>query len=128
MGWFDDQIKQRKAADNEAFNESFAKMAASVLGKRDISELQDELIITKEAVDDILKFYHCKTQGLPDNVKTIDEELEYMLRPHGIMQREITLKDDWYRESFGAVLAFSKENGTPSALLPAPVSPPLPLL
>lgn len=122
MSWFDDQIKQRKAADNEAFNESFAKMAASVLGKRDISELQDKLIITKEAVDDILKFYHCKSQELPDNVKTIDEELEYMLRPHGIMRREITLKDDWYRESFGAILAFSKENGTPTALLPLGLS------
>ena len=80
MGWFDDQIKQRKAADDSAFNDSFAKMASSVLGIRDVSDLQDEFIITKEAIDEILKFYHCKIQELPDNIKSRDEELEYLLK------------------------------------------------
>ena len=122
MGWFGDQIKQRKAADDSAFNDSFAKMASSVLGIRDISDLNDEFIITKEAIDEILKFYHCKIQELPDNIKSRDEELEYLLRPHGIMRREITLKDDWYKEAFGAILAFDKETGTPIALLPSGLS------
>ena len=122
MGWFDEQIQQRKAADDEVFQDSFAKMASSVLGQKDISELQDELIITKEAVDEILKFYHCKSQELPDNIKNRDDELEYLLRPYGIMRREINLKDDWYKETFGAILAFNKENGTPTALLPSGVS------
>ena len=122
MGYFDEQIKQRKAADDEAFKNSFAKMASSVLGQKDMSELQDELIVTKEAVDEILKFYHCKIQELPDNIKNKDDELEYLLRPYGIMRREINLKDDWYKETFGAILAFNKENGTPTALLPSGLS------
>ncbi len=100
-------------------------MASSVLGKRDIPELQDEFIITKEAIAEILKFYHCKIQELPDNIKNNDdklEELEYLLRPYGIMRREVALKDDWYKETFGPILAFNKENGTPVALLPSGLS------
>lgn len=128
MGWFDEQIRQRKSSDDEIFNDSFAKMAASVLGKKDIIELEDKRIVTKEAVDEILKFYHCKSQELLDTIKDKDkekdknEELEYLLRPHGIMRREINLKDNWYRESFGAILAFEKENGNPVALLPSGLS------
>ena len=123
MGWFDEQIKQRKAADDAAFHDSFAKMAASVMGKRDISELDNELIITKEAIDEILKFYHCKVQELPDTIKSRDEELEYLLRHYGIMRRDIVLKGDWYKEAFGAILAFNNdENGIPVALLPSGLS------
>ena len=122
MGWFDEQIRQRKESDDGIFHDSIAKMAASVLGKSDISELDDELIITKEAIDDILRFYHCKSLELPDNIKSRDEELEYLLRPYGIMRREINLKENWYNEAFGAILAFEKDSGAPVALLPSGLS------
>ncbi|MBQ7069581.1 MAG: ATP-binding cassette domain-containing protein [Synergistaceae bacterium] len=126
MGWFDEQIRQRKKSDDEIFSDSFIKMASSVFGKRNISELQDELIITKEAVEEILRFYHCNVRELPDNIENQienqDDKLEYLLRPYGIMKREIKLKDNWYNEAFGAILAFKKDNGTPIALLPSGLS------
>ena len=34
MGWFDEQIRERKQYDDEAFSEAFANMASAVMGKR----------------------------------------------------------------------------------------------
>ena len=34
MGWFDEQIKQRKKNDEELFEEAFAGIAGAVLGSR----------------------------------------------------------------------------------------------
>ena len=32
MGWFDEQIKQRKISDDEQFQDSFIRMAGAVMG------------------------------------------------------------------------------------------------
>ena len=123
MGWFDEQIRQRKAADDEVFSDSFAKMASSVLG-RHAAGLSGEHAVTEESVGEILKYYHCdgRRRSIPDSIKDFDEELEYLLRPFGIMSREITLRDKWFKESFGAILAFDAEKGTPVALIPSGLS------
>ena len=34
MGWFNEQIKERKISDNNAFEASFDNITASVLGKK----------------------------------------------------------------------------------------------
>lgn len=117
------QIRQRKAADDEVFNDSFVKMASSVLG-RHATVSGGEHAVTEEAVNDILKYFHCggRQHKIPDSINDFDEELEYLLRPFGIMYREIALKNKWYKEAFGAILAFDMENGTPVALTPSGLS------
>ena len=34
MGWFDEQIKLRKQSDDDAFADSFVKMAGAVMGEK----------------------------------------------------------------------------------------------
>lgn len=34
MGWFDEQIRERKQYDDDAFSEAFANMASAVMGRR----------------------------------------------------------------------------------------------
>ena len=63
MGWFDEQIRQRKASDQELFEDSILRMAATVLGKQGIGALDDR-IVTKAAIDEILKYYHYKSQEI----------------------------------------------------------------
>ena len=58
MGWFEKQIRQRQDLDQQMFEESFFKAAEAVLGRRAASHMSDERIITKQAVEDILKYYH----------------------------------------------------------------------
>ena len=118
MGWFDEQIRQRKIRDQEVFEDSIFRMAAVVLGKQKAGMADDDRIITKEAVDEILKYYHYKPAEIPESVRDPDEQLEFCLRPHGIMRRNVRLEKGWYKDAFGPLLAFRKEDGTPVALLP----------
>ncbi len=118
MGWFEKQVKQRKELDQQMFEESFFKAAEAVLGERAASQMSDERIITRQAIEDILKYYHYKPVEIPKSVKTQDEQLDYSLRPHGIMRRNVTLDKGWYKNSYGPVLAFMKEDGSPVAILP----------
>ena len=96
MGWFDEQIRQRKDNDQEVFEESIFRVASAVLGNQRAGLLRDERFITKEAIDDILKYYHYKPVEIPDSVRDPDEQLEFCLRPHGVMWRSVTLEEGWY--------------------------------
>ena len=118
MGLFDDQIRNRKEQDREIFEDSVLEMASVVMGRKGAGKLRDKFIITKEAIDDILKYYHFKSVDIPNSIKAPDEQLEYALRPHGIMYREITLSEDWYKNSFGPMIALRAEDGLPVVLLP----------
>jgi NHLM bacteriocin system ABC transporter ATP-binding protein len=80
--------------------------------------MSDERIITSQAIEDILKYYHYKPVELPKGVRDHEEQLDYSLRPHGIMRRTVELDEGWYRDSYGPLLAYLKEDGTPVALLP----------
>ena len=120
MGWFDEQIRQRKMSDQEIFEDSIFRMASVVLGKQRAGILHDERIATKAAIDDILKYYHYKPAEIPESVRTLDEQLEFCLRPHGLMRRNVNLEQGWYKDAFGPMLAFRKEDGAAVALLPKP--------
>ena len=122
MSWFDDQIRLRKQKDQELFEDSIFRMASVVLGQSGAGSLNDERIVTKAAIDEILKFYHIRPEEIPDSIQETDEQLEYSLRPHGIMRRNVRLEGDWYRSAFGPMLAFYGEEGLPVALLPKPFS------
>ncbi len=119
MGWFDEQIKQRKLSDQEVFEDSIFRMASVVLGKQGAG-IMDERIITKAALDDILKYYHIKNTEIPDSITDPDEQLEYCLRPHGLMRRNVKLEKGWYKDGYGPILAYLKADNTPVALLPKP--------
>ncbi len=118
MGWFDEQIRQRKLSDQEIMEDSLFRMASAVLGKQRAGLLDDERIITKAAIDEILKYYHFKSTEVPKEIRDPDEQMEFCLRPHGLMRRNVKLEEGWYRDAFGPMLAFRKDDGTPVALLP----------
>ena len=118
MGWFDKQVRQRKENDQSVFEDSIFRMASVVLGKTGAEVLNDERLISKAAIDEILKYYHLKPAEIPAGIKDVDEQLEYCLRPHGIMRRTVKLEENWYRDGFGPLLAFRKEDGLALALLP----------
>ena len=122
MGWFDEQIRQRKLSDQELFEDSLLRMASAVLFSGESGRLESEHLLSKAAIDEILKYYRCKPGDIPDTLRDVDEQLEYCLRPHGIMHRSIRLEDGWYRDAFGPVLAFREKDGQAVALLPLPFS------
>ena len=119
MSWFDDQIRLRKQRDQEVFEDSMFRMASVVLGRR-AGSMSDARIVAKAAIDEILKAYHLKPVEIPEELRDVDEQLEYALRPHGIMRRQVLLEEGWYQNAFGPMLGFWGEERLPVALLPKP--------
>ncbi len=121
MGWFDEQIKERKKHDQEVFEEAFADISSSVTGEKISSAFADDGARAKSAIDEILNFYHVKTRDVPDGVKDVNEQLEYLMRPYGIMRRTVLLEKRWHKDAMGAMLGVKKGGGV-VALLPAGLS------
>lgn len=118
MGWFDEQLKQRKANDDAVFEDAFVDIASAVTGKK-INDALSNSQKSKDAVDAILKYYHIKSAEIPDSFKDINEQLEFLLRPYGVMRRTVNLEKGWYRDAVGAMLAVRKSDGSAVALLPS---------
>ena len=118
MGWFDEQIRSRKEADQAVFEDSFQEMAGAVMGRRMSKALNDDRQITADAIGEILKFYHVKPQEVPENIRDMNEVLEFLLRPYGIMRRSVRLDPGWYHDAAGAMLATRKDDGSVVALIP----------
>ncbi len=118
MGWFDEQIRQRMQSDQEMLEDSFFRMASVVLDKWDAQRIQDDRLIAKEALDEILKFYRQKPVEIPEEITDLGDQLEYALRPAGLMLRDVELEDGWQKDAYGPMLAFLKDSRTAVALLP----------
>lgn len=118
MGWFDEQIRDRKKNDDDAFAEAFANMASAITGKKSDSFNSDRTV-TKDAIDEILKYYRIKSREIPESISDTNEQLEYLMRPYGIMRRTVKLDGKWYKNAAGAMLGTLKESGRVVALLPS---------
>ena len=122
MGWFDEQIRLRKKNDDSVFEEAFVGMADAVLGSKMSSAFTSDETKAQGAIEEILKFYKVKQREVPDSVKGLNDRLEYLLRPHGIMRRNINLEKGWYKDSIGAVLGTRKDDGSIVAFIPKGLS------
>ena len=118
MGWFDEQIKQRKRNDDAIFSEAFVGIADAVLGSRQASIYSTEEEKAEDAIGEILKYYHVKPREVPASVKGLNDRLEFLLRPYGIMRRRVKLEKGWYKDAIGAMLTTRKDDGTAAALIP----------
>ena len=118
MGWFEEQIKERKRNDDSVLTESFVNIAGAIMGRRVSDALNDDRAITQNAIDEILKYYRVKSREVPDNLKDMNDQLEYLMRPYGIMRRTVKLSKGWYRDAIGAMLGMMKEDGRIVALIP----------
>ena len=119
MSWFDEQIRERKKSDRETFEDSFQSIASAVMGRRMSEAMNDGRQVTTDAIGEILHYYRVKPKEVPEVLKDMNEVLEYLLRPSGIMRRTVRLEKGWYRNAAGAMLGIRRDDGTVAALLPA---------
>ena len=118
MGWFDEQIKDRMRADNEVFEDSFIRAAGVIMGSRLSAAMNDQRQAATDAIGEILKCYHIKPREVPDTITDMNDTLEFLLRPHGIMRRNVTLEKGWYKDASGPMIGTLKEDGSVVALIP----------
>lgn len=118
MGWFDEQIRERKKHDDEVFAESLTNIVGAVMGEKVSAALNDDRKVAKNAIDEVLKYYRAKSKDVPEDIKDINEQLEFLMRPYGIMRRTVMLADGWYKDAVGAMLGVMKADGKAVALIP----------
>ena len=109
MGWFDEQIRQRKENDDAMLSKAVCNIVEAVSGKKKIQP-------TATAIDGILKFFRVKAQKEP--IKETEDNLEFLLQPHGIMHRHIELKKGWHKEALLPLLVTKKDGGDTVELIP----------
>ena len=117
-GWFDEQIRNRIQNDEESFEQAFAQLSSVVLGDSVLTAaLNTDRLKTKTAIEEILKFYKVKRIELPEEIEDVNDQLEYLLRPAGIMRRVVNLQGKWWRDAIGPMLGQTVKGDT-VALLP----------
>ena len=121
MGWFAEQIKERIRKDEVEFSDAMEEISSIITGTRLNTdtvhrEEEQESYIT-DALQQILRYYRLKPVELPHDAKSLDDQLESMCRPYGIMHRTVKLEKGWYRDTIGAMLGFRKD-GSAVALIP----------
>lgn len=123
MSWFDEQLNYREASDENNFSEALASVARAVMGNR-LQEALDKRDIADNAIDAILTAFRIKPKAdeLPPEIRTVDEQIEYRLRPYGIASRNVRLEENWYKNASGPMLGTLKADGSAVALIPGRVS------
>lgn len=118
MGWFDEQIKQRKNSDNQLLEDALLQVVSSVSGGQVSAALNRHRYLARSAIEAVLRYYRIPVGDMLDSSEDMNEQLERLLRPHGFMRREVTLQEGWYRQSMGVMLGVKKEDGQAVAFLP----------
>lgn len=123
MKWIKEQLQYREKIDNEDFSSAIDSIASSIMGRR-LHDALSEKEIAHSAIDEILIYYHFKPlkDDIPNDFSSIEEQIDYCLRPYGIKSRKVTLDKDWYKYAVGAMLGTYKEDGSLVVLLPGKFS------
>ncbi|MDO5564285.1 MAG: ATP-binding cassette domain-containing protein [Eubacteriales bacterium] len=102
----DNILLKRKKYKKEMLSHAFSEIA-SVIKPFFEGKQSDEALLS---IEQIIEYYGFIPPDRLENNTDIENTIDYMLRPSGIMKRKITLTNDWYKNSSGAILAKTKEN------------------
>ncbi|MDR3336053.1 MAG: hypothetical protein LBT16_02510, partial [Treponema sp.] len=117
MGWFQELINSRVINDEELLAGAFADLAAPVMGQKAAYRMfGGNAGRMRGAVGEILAYYHAEAVEVPEDLENIPDQLDYMLRPAGLLKRRVELTGNWRRDCIGPLLA--ERDGKAAALIP----------
>ena len=113
MGWFSEQIEMRRHLDELELEDSYARLAASVVGSDRAPQFTlDNAAAADDAIGAVMAFYGQVPAEVPDDVTDPAERIDCALRPTGVMKRPVRLEGAWWRDATGAFLGKLKDGGT----------------
>lgn len=104
MGWFEEQVKQRKKLDNKTFEDSFSSLAG--LHVNNPNNLSTEELRENYAIKQILSYYHHQMVDLPSNITNFNDKLNYALRQYNIEYHKVELNESYNGEGNSPLLIF----------------------
>ena len=114
-GWFDEQLRARIQADEDSFSDAFKEITQAVTGRTAITGN------IKGAISEIAAYF-----GVPESIlkrhedsedTSLDERLEDIFGPCGVMRRTVNLTEGWHKDAAGVYLGTTTE-GKYIALIP----------
>ena len=110
MGWFDEQIENRKRQELKLLDDSFQKLELIVTGSRSADHFAEGADV-KDALEVLLKYYGIPDREIPPRLKTLEEKLDFLLSAADIMYREVQLERGWHVDSMGPLITTLEESG-----------------
>ncbi len=119
MGFLKEQLTMRRELDEQMFENSFQQLSEVITGPgKTTASMEQNQVDAQRAIEEIFRYLRLDLIDVPDDLKSMNERLEFMLRPTGVMRRRVELTDHWYRDGIGPLLG-SLKDGTVIALLPS---------
>ena len=116
MGWFEDQVSQRKQLDAKTFEDSFKSLAGiHVKNQKNLSEQE---IRENFAISQILSYYHHRMADVPSTIKTFKDKLNYVLGQYGIEYHKVELTGEYVNENSSPLLIYTLIDEIPVILFP----------
>lgn len=109
------QFIKREENDKKAMDSAFSNLL-SILGGTG-RQRNKEKSAEEDVINEVLSFLGVKAIEVPEEITDINERLEYMLRPSGVMRRRVELTGKWWKDAAGPFLGSTKA-GEPVAILP----------
>ncbi len=122
--FMESQIETRERLDDAALESAYADLAASVSTMREAASFvfaADDAELVDSAARACLRYVGARPGYVPDGITDVDERIDWLCRPSGTMRRDVCLEKDWWKRSFGAMLAHL-DTGELVALLPRGMS------
>ena len=117
MGIFDEKQQQRKRLEDEMFDISFRELAGVVTGKKRSGASENVRLRMLDVMQELSRGLNITIPYSANAESDASWYQEQYFRPRGIMWRAVSLREKWYEDAQGVMLA-AFEDGTPVALLP----------
>ena len=118
MGWFGEQIQNRLKNDREQVSDSLLGLSDSIFGRKRFHSHASQMDEVRSEVVRICHYFELKTPEIIPATDKVNDLIDYLVRPVGIMRRRVLLEGDWWKNGDGPLLAVQKDSGRMVALLP----------
>ncbi len=102
--FLESQIEKRRKSDEDMYCGAFSDLL-SIVGINTPKKHRQ----AKGAVAQILRYLGKEVPTVPDNLNTLDAQLDYMLKPSNTMRRRVELRNEWWKDSTGCLLGSTKD-------------------
>ena len=118
MGIFEEQLRERLKRDDAELSHSIDDVIDSLRGKSRYHADGTSMENLRHELELICQFYKVAIPSEFHDTKDVNEFIDYMTHPSGIMHRRVMLEGNWWKDCDGALLAVTKDKGEFCALLP----------
>ena len=118
MGFFDEQVRKRRKNDDDMFIGAYKRLSEVVGGTGVWQDFENLETLTHSVAEELALYLNVKLPNTTTQEMSVEQYLEDVFRPQGIMWRSVRLKDSWFRSSVGVMLGTLKD-GRHTILVPS---------